>query len=272
MFDATYVINLDRSPERWAAMQRVLVQTGLRNVIRLPGVDGQRLEIAALQAEGVLSQELAGFDPACRTAEIGCGVSHAGVLGDILARGFRHALVLEDDVVPTGAPADWPARARAAFADLPADWDLWYLFRCLDVRPRVQRVTPRTVIPWAPQSAAAYAVSAAGARTLLAAITPLTCAVDRAYMEVVKARRLACFAASPMLFDPGLGSQPSVLRAAAPSHAFIENGINRPPEYWPARYLAHLGEAPTVASTFAEWWYRGTTMMRRFWSRGERGA
>jgi len=279
MFDATYVINLDRSPARWTTAQRATRLAGLPNVIRMPGVDGRRLDvaaIAALQEEGTLALHLSGFDATCRNAEIGCGVSHARVLQDIMRRGWRSALVLEDDIELTGAVADWPARFRAAWNDLPENWELWYLYRCFDVRHRVTRISPRTVIPWSPQSGAAYAVTARGAQILHAELTPLAGAVDRIYMEVVQTRRIVSFAASPMLIDPAQGSQASLIRGDTPAQPWLVHGVNRPPEYWPARYLAHLGESPTVSSTLAEWWYRVTSALRRLWQqfavRGERAS
>lgn len=271
MIDATYVINLNRAATRWNAAQRTAASAGLRNVIRFPALDGQQLDeraITELQERGRLSHDLSAFDPACRDAEIGCAISHALVLEDILARGWRTALVLEDDVELTGSAHDWPARFRAAHADLPTGWELWYLHRCFDIRHRVRRISSRTVIPWSPQSGAAYAVTAHGAEILLAAISPLSRAVDLVYMDVVKARRIASFAASPMLFDPALGDQPSQIRAHVSTSAWLEQGVNRPPEYWPARYLPHLGEPTTVTALLAEWWYRGRTALHTLWPSG----
>ncbi len=270
MFDATYIINLDRSPARWASAQRVATLAGLPNVRRMPAIDGRELHddaLAALQEEGALARNLSAFNDGFRNAEIGCGLSHARVLREILERGWRSALVLEDDIELTGAAATWPARFRAAHADLPAHWELWYLHRCFDVRHRVQRITRRTVIPWTPESGAAYAVTARGAAILLAAISPLGQAVDLVYKDVVKTRRIASFATSPMLLDPALGSQRSQIRAAAPPNQWLQNGVNRPPEYRPVRELTYLGEPPPLTAFVAEWWSRRSAALRRFWER-----
>lgn len=270
MFDATYVINLDRSPARWASAQRATTLAGLPNVIRMPAVDGLQLNtdtLAALQHEGTLARDLSAFDDGFRHAEIACGLSHARVLKEIMERGWRSALVLEDDIALTGAVADWPARFRAAYADLPAHWELWYLHRCFDVRHRVQRISRRTVIPWTPESGAAYAVTARGAEILHAAITPLSRAVDLVYKDVVKTRHIVSFAASPMLLDPALGSQRSQIRADAPATQWLQNGVNRPPEYRPVRDLAYLGEPPPFTAFLAEWWSRRSATVRRLWQR-----
>ena len=271
MFDATYVINLDRSAERWANACAVADLAGLSNVRRLSAVDGDSLAdevLRQLQAAGRLDTDLSGFTAASHLGEIGCGLSHANALRDIVERGWRSALVLEDDIALAGVARDWPLRCAAAWADLPSSWELWYLYRCFDLAHRVRRLTPRTVVPYSPQGAAAYAVSARGAERLLRAITPLSRPVDRTFMELVQAREVEAYAASPLLIDPG--HMPSVINRDNPDRAWVENGINRPPEYWPARYLAHLGEAPPSAGLVAAWWRAGAQRLRRLWT--SRGA
>ncbi len=201
------------------------------------GIDG----VSALQRDGVLATDLAQFDPKCQDGEIGCGVSHANVLRDIVARGWTSALILEDDVELAGNEATWRDRAAAAFRDLDPAWELWYLYRCFDIEHRVTRITSRTVVPWTPQCGLAYAVSARGARILLDALTPLGTAVDRVYMDVVKSRAIKAFAASPQLVTTA--ALPSLINRDNPGKAWVEDGINRPPEYWPERYLTHLGES-----------------------------
>jgi GR25 family glycosyltransferase involved in LPS biosynthesis len=254
VFDATYVISLDRSPERWASAQRETARAGLPNVMRYRGVDGTALDaeaIAALQAEGALGSDLSSFHEQARLGEIGCGLSHAGVLREIVARQWRSALILEDDVVLAGDAESWATRAREAFADLPHDWDVFYLYRCFDIEHRVTRLSARVVRPYVPQGGAAYAVSAAGAARMSAALTPLTRAVDATYMELVRTRQLNAFAASPLLIDPG--QHPSLINRDVADRGWVVNGINRPPEYWPPQFLAHLGEEEPSRSLLEKW-------------------
>ncbi len=238
-----YIINLAASTARWRDLQPLLDVMAFPRRHRFEGVDGAALGapgVAALQAEGRLATDLGGFDAKCRAGEIGCALSHAGVLADIVRRECPAALIIEDDIALAGPAATWPRRYRAAMADLPPSWELWYLYRCFDIAHRVERLSPRTVVPWTPQGGAAYAVTLAGARALLAALTPVASAVDRVYARLVQARRVAAFAASPLLILPG--EHPSVINRDNPSKQWVENGVNRPPEYWPVEYLAHLGE------------------------------
>ena len=260
MISATYVINLAASEARWRDMQRRLQVMQAPAPVRFDAVDGAALGEAgqrAMQAAGRLSADMSGFDGKCLAGEIGCALSHAGVLADIVERRLPAALILEDDIELAGKESDWPARFRRAFADLPNDWELWYLYRCFDIEHRIVRLTPRTVVPWTPQGGAAYAVTLEGARKLLQALTPVASAVDRVYARLVQNRDIAAFAASPLLILPG--SHPSVINRDNPSKEWVENGVNRPPEYWPEPYLAHLGEAVPPG-------FRSQTGRRSLWT------
>ena len=243
MFAATYIINLARSHARWETLQPVLEQMGAANPLRFEAVDGAALDSAALahlQASGALAATTAGFDPHCAAAEIGCALSHAAVLREIVARDWPTALILEDDIALAPPPRKWAQRCSRALADLPPSWELFYLYRCFDVRHRCRRLTPRVVAPWSPLGGAAYAVTRSGARKLRDALTPLAGAVDRVYSGLVQQRAIEAYAASPLLIHPG--RHESIIRNNHPTKLWMENGVNRPPEYWPAEFLAHLGE------------------------------
>jgi GR25 family glycosyltransferase involved in LPS biosynthesis len=254
-----HIINLSASTERWRTLQPLIRAMRLPEPVRFEAIDGRALGeagIAALQREGRLADDLGGFAPACMAGEIGCVLSHIGVLADIVQRQVPSALILEDDILLKGAAWTWPARFRRAFADLPADWELWFLYRCLDVEHRVERLTRRIVVPWTPQGGAAYAVTLAGARKLLAASTPATTAVDRIYQQLVRTRQIRAYAASPLLILPG--THPSVINRDNRTREWVEDGINRPPEYWPRTHLAHLGEVPPAEAAWRQ-------AARRFW-------
>lgn len=254
MFEATYVINLDRSTERWNHIQQVVRTAGMPNLIRFPGVDGEALTdetVASMQQRGILASDLSSFDRGSRAGEIGCALSHALVLDDVIEKRWRSALILEDDIDLAGDPASWRARFEAGYRDLPESWEVWYLYRCFDIEHRVRRISPRTVIPWTPQGGAGYAVTAAGARIFRAAMTPVGNAVDRTCMNVVKTRKINAFAASPLLIDPG--TQPSAINRDNPGREWVVDGVNRPPEYWPETHLAHLGEVPPPSPAASRW-------------------
>jgi glycosyl transferase family 25 len=232
-FAATYVINLPDSTARWEAMTDVLQRTGLPHVIRWEGIDGRRLDeesMRMLRSIGILAEDLSKFTRYTIKEEIGCALSHLGVLKDIARRGLRRALILEDDVVPTGSHADWRQRFARAYADLPRAWEVWFLYRCLDQKDRVTRCTPRTVIPYIPYGAAAYAVSSRGVEKMLRAVLPLSRPVDNTLAEdLVRERRIRAYAASPLLFQPG--NHKSIINANNPEKDFMVDGVSHPPEF-----------------------------------------
>jgi len=82
-----FVINLDRSPERWAAMREAFC---VHSLVRWPGIDG-----------GVYDSEERNGD--LLPPEWGCAQSHVSLWQHIVDEGIQHAFILEDDVEPTGA-------------------------------------------------------------------------------------------------------------------------------------------------------------------------
>ena len=242
MFDAIYVINLDRSPERWQWMQTAILPAfAAANVIRWPAVDGSSLDarrLAEFRGDGSLAEHLSLFLRRPER-EIGCAMSHIGVLREVSVSGYASALILEDDVALAPPLELWPERLRAAFADLPAGWEIWYLYRCLDLRHPTRRLTSRTVRPWMPLGGAAYAVTPAGARKLLNAVLPISLPIDHAYArQAVRPGRVAAYAASPRLIEPGHFA--SIIRAGLRHDPFLAGGVNRPPEFRARNDVKHL--------------------------------
>ncbi|RNF04505.1 glycosyl transferase-like protein [Trypanosoma rangeli] len=115
IFDACYVLNLDRRRDRWAHVQRQTARAGLEKflkplakVTRVSGVDGNALDVEALYREGVITdlgytrfllpmeEKLFGMD--LTRGAIGCALGHRKVWDMIVAERRACALVLEDDV------------------------------------------------------------------------------------------------------------------------------------------------------------------------------
>jgi GR25 family glycosyltransferase involved in LPS biosynthesis len=240
MFEATYVINLDRSTDRWEALQPVLRAMGVAPAIRWSAVDALELgSIDALRAAGLIGRELFNFKGPARRYEIACALSHQAVLREIVRTRPATALILEDDVALAGDPVTWLQRCREAYADLPTGWELWYLYRCLDIERRAARLTPRTVRPWMPLGGAAYVVTPAGAERLLEASVPVATPIDWAYAaDAVRRGRVAAYAASPRLVLPGAFR--SIIREAVDDDPFVVDGVTVPPEYWPAELVPTL--------------------------------
>lgn len=116
--DAVYVINLDRSVDRWTRMKDQCRRLGLL-CQRVPAVDGSKL------SKEEISRSATRFcQNFCTTSMIGCALSHIGVWKRIIQQGHEHTLVMEDDadLVPTFA-----AGLQRALADVPDDFDILVL-------------------------------------------------------------------------------------------------------------------------------------------------
>ena len=93
----TWVINLDRAPERWARISAQLQRLGLP-CTRLPAVDARALT----PQQTVLLDETAyrrkhGMKPVL--GELGCYLSHVQAMRAFLASSAQFALILEDDAL-----------------------------------------------------------------------------------------------------------------------------------------------------------------------------
>jgi glycosyl transferase, family 25 len=94
---STWVINLDRAPDRLARISAQLQRLGL-DWERLPAVDARALtpEQAALLDEAAYRRKH-GMTPV--PGELGCYLSHVEAMRRFLAGGTAFALLLEDDVL-----------------------------------------------------------------------------------------------------------------------------------------------------------------------------
>lgn len=114
----TWVINLDRAPDRWARISARLQGLNLP-FTRLPAVDARAFtpeQAAALDVAAY--HRLHGMEPV--PGELGCYLSHVEAMRRFLASGEAMALVLEDDV----QPHDTLPAVLQALAAHPGRWDM----------------------------------------------------------------------------------------------------------------------------------------------------
>ena len=92
------------------------------------GADKADFDVPALKAAGIYDEALAiknhRYHKPMRDGQLGCSWSHRMVYEDILAKGCKQALILEDDVILNTAAL--PAFEQA-MQELPASWELLYL-------------------------------------------------------------------------------------------------------------------------------------------------
>lgn len=160
-----FVINLARSPNRWARVTAQLANCGL-GCIRIEAVDATLLTPEELSAASPPALNRALYHKELTPGEIACYLSHRRAWQEIVARGLGGAIVLEDDVL---LGRDFTT-ALAELERIPLDWDVIKL-GSLSTKPLAARTSATRFSLCAyrkvPISAFAQAVSRAGAEKLL---------------------------------------------------------------------------------------------------------
>lgn len=177
----TWVINLDRAPERLARVAAQLQRVGLP-FERLPAVDARQLipaQRAALDEAGFHRRH--GMTPL--PGELGCYLSHVAAMHQLLRSDAEFALVLEDDVLVT-------ERLPDALKGLIAHADRWDMVKL----SAVHSGTPQRVLEVAPgqwlavmlsrcTGASAYLVNRRTAATYVEQLLPMRLPFDHAFGE-----------------------------------------------------------------------------------------
>jgi glycosyl transferase, family 25 len=174
----TYVINLDRSPDRMAFMQGQLDRLGIEYE-RFPAIDGRELRPPVPGVDERSYARLHGrrFHP----GEVGCYLSHMQVLRRFLATDAPFALVLEDDGL---IHESLPKLIEVALKE-PRDWDIlrlstvnggaFFPYRRIDQRFSFALPLTRK------KGSAAYLLSRNCAKRLLEKMDPMRFAYDIAF-------------------------------------------------------------------------------------------
>ena len=125
---AMTVINLARSKDRLDGFRRRCRQP-VEAIPRLNGVEGQGLDLDALEARGLLAPSARGWP----RGQLGCALSHIKALLRCQRSGTP-LMIFEDDAL--FAP-DWAQRLGPLLNKAPATWDLlllgWNMDSCLQL-------------------------------------------------------------------------------------------------------------------------------------------
>ncbi len=107
VFPHKVCINLDRRPERWSDMCAKFERSGIRDVQRFAGVDGQQAVVPAnwLDSAGAY----------------GCLRSHLDVIEQARRLGWPNVLIFEDDAA---LEAELALKFKTYFPQVPTDWDM----------------------------------------------------------------------------------------------------------------------------------------------------
>lgn len=111
VFPYKVCINLDRRPDRWAAMRENFERFGIRRVERLAAVDGKDV---------VLPERFSHLRP----VDYACTLSHLLAVKKARELNAPSVLIFEDDCL---FDPDFVAKFSAYMRQVPADWDILFL-------------------------------------------------------------------------------------------------------------------------------------------------
>ncbi|KAJ1975854.1 hypothetical protein H4R35_002959 [Dimargaris xerosporica] len=184
--DHVYIINLKSRTDRRDLMSILMQYAGL-DVEFFPGTTPDMLGLVPGKEQRPKS--LSG-------AQLACWRSHMNVYQDIVTKGYRHALILEDDV-------DLEANTKDLLVEmiprLPKDWDLFYAGRCgaVNTKDRVDNQSPSLLKFYKMGCTHGYMVSLRGARRLLYLLQKPTDAIDMMTLSPAEHHSLQAFTTEP---------------------------------------------------------------------------
>ncbi|XP_076821530.1 procollagen galactosyltransferase 1-like [Clavelina lepadiformis] len=173
-FDEIYMINLLRREDRYYRMKTVLDLQGI-SFKHFHAVDSKMMNTSYLKGLGI--DMLPGFvDPyhgrtALTRGEIGCFLSHYYIWQEVVEKGYKQVIVLEDDVRFENAFSRKLGHVMNEIQELNLNWDLIYIGR-----KRMQTEVPEKWVPGSKVLVEAdysfwtlgYLLSLSGAKKLLA--------------------------------------------------------------------------------------------------------
>lgn len=124
-FDKIYVINLKKDKERRNYINNLFEALDFSFH---EGTDGRKLNINELNENGVIDIETYkkerydGSNP--KPGKIGVALSHISICQDIIEKGFKNALVFEDDINIVNENLKY---LQPSLNSLPKDWEMVYL-------------------------------------------------------------------------------------------------------------------------------------------------
>jgi hypothetical protein len=126
----TYVINLDRRPDRWTTFSAQPALQDFKKLQRFSAVDGSKLNVLAdervsLHTRLNISKKYRrSHYEICTAGAIGASFSHITIWQQFLASDAQYVVVFEDDTIVDRLSLQ---RIDALIPQLPSGWDMWCL-------------------------------------------------------------------------------------------------------------------------------------------------
>ena len=237
-FNKILVVSLPRFSERH---QRVAEHLKGLSFEYFWGADKLELDEAQLKEESVYdaqrAKQLQRQGKALNPGEIACSLSHRMVYEEMMEKGWKKILILEDDVLPC---FNTLTLLPAALTELPADWELVYLgylkhekitfglkakqfFYKIFSRLGMMKWSYKMVTNLLPKPYSthlkkagfhdcthAYAITLAAAKKLLAAQSPVVFRADDLLSATIMKGELNAFVTDPKFFDQEIFHNPQL--------------------------------------------------------------
>ena len=185
-FDAIYCINLKIRPDRKEKMKKEFKKLRIKNVIWFDAVYGKTLDLNTIPNTTISPYAKQNLTK----NEIGCALSHIGIWKDIIKKGYRNALIFEDDIVPR---EDMFKRLKQTWNYLPKNWDVLYLGK-MDYKYINKKIINKYFeYPGTPFGTHAYSVKKSSAIKLLNNCLPLEYPVDDAIANQTNKLKIVAF-------------------------------------------------------------------------------
>jgi hypothetical protein len=111
IFPYKFCINLDRRPDRWAAMRENFERFGISSVERIAAVDAKEIELPERFSH-------------LRIVDYACTMSHLTAVKKARELGIPSVLIFEDDCL---FDPDFVSKFPDYMRQVPADWDMLFL-------------------------------------------------------------------------------------------------------------------------------------------------
>jgi hypothetical protein len=126
----TYVINLDRRPDRWTTFSAQPVLQEFKKLQRFSAVDGSKLNVLgddriSLHTRLNISKKYRrSHYEICTAGAIGASLSHITIWQEFLASDAQYVVVFEDDTIVDQKALTY---IDTLIPKLPSSWDMWCL-------------------------------------------------------------------------------------------------------------------------------------------------
>lgn len=224
-FDKIFVITLQRSTDRQSHISKAL--EGLHYEYFF-GADKNDFSIAELTDKNIYNEALAikhhRYSKKLNLGQICCSLSHKKVYEEIISKGYKNTLILEDDVEPVKNISNiFPQIIN----ELPGDWELLYFDYLKNEKPQhinrywyhirkiagkikwdhdmikniyAKKISKHISVAGFHDYTDAYAITNEAAKKLLQLQTPVSYIADNLLAIASATKKINAFASHPKLF------------------------------------------------------------------------